>query len=145
MINNEQKIKNQKIAIIVLSILLSIVIAFFVGNVIYTTLNAKSIEISLTNYYNQNWSTCYEIEITCNENKVINVNDFTYLKENKNTCVNKIIFNDEEYVTEDSFVIYKNNVNKLKVYASSWIITQPPVEIYYKFKQIKIGETKKII
>lgn len=141
----EEKIKKQKITIIVLSIFVTI---FFIGCLAligYYTNKEKKMDITLTDCYTITGSlyTCYEVSIYCNINKTINVQDFTFKHNDENVCVSKIKYNNIEYETNESFIVYPKQENKLVLYIS---LTNDEINnIYYKNKIIKLHNSISII
>lgn len=141
----EEKIKKQKITIIILSVLF--VITFITNLVLigYYTNKEKKMDITLTDYYTITGSlyTYYEISIYCNINKTINVKDFTFKHNNENVCISKIKYNNVEYETDKSFVIYPKQENKLVLYIS--LTNDEVTNIYYKNNVIKLYNSISII
>lgn len=141
----EEKIKKQKITIIILSVLF--VITFITNLVLigYYTNKEKKMDITLTDYYTITGSlyTYYEISIYCNINKTINVKDFTFKHNNENVCISKIKYNKVEYETDKSFVIYPKQENKLVLYIS--LTNDEVTNIYYKNNVIKLHSSISII
>lgn len=133
-----EKIKKQKIAIRILSILL---IIFFVA-LILTISNYESdkntIEVKLEDYYDKPNSlyTIYEVSIYSHKDKTINVNDFTFNHGNMLICVDKIEYNNNTYENDQSFVIYGLRENKLLLYIT--LSNDQPSIIYYKLNPIKV-------
>lgn len=141
----EEKIKKQKIIIIILSVLFAITFVTSLALVGYYTNKEKKMDITLTNHYTVTGSfyTYYEVSIYCNINKTIDVQDFTFKHNNENICVSKIKYNNVEYETDESFVVYPKQENKLVLYIS---LTNDEVNnIYYKHNIIKLHNSISII
>lgn len=137
----EKIIKNQKITIIILSILLAICFITSIVLVNHYTTKEKEMEITLNDYYTISGSlyTYYEVSIYCNINKTIEVKDFTFKHDDKNICVSKIKYNDVEYETNESFVIYPKQENTLILYTT---LTNDEINtIYYKNEVIKLNNS----
>ena len=137
----EEKIKKQKITIIILSVL--VVITFITNLVLigYYTNKEKKMDITLTDCYTITGSiyTYYELSIYCNINKTIDVQDFTFKHNNENICVSKIKYNNIEYETDKSFVVYPKQENKLVLYIS--LTNDEETTIYFKHNAISLNNT----
>ena len=136
----EKKLKKQKKLIIILSI--TIIITAIILPTIYFNKNNKNIlTIYFTGYYMQQPSTLpyNEFIITCNEDTIIKVSDFSYKEtveeEERYIPANFILFNGVEYFTNKSFVIYADKANELVIHGS--IGTDSNEIIYYKYKPIE--------
>lgn len=143
--DNQIIIKRQKIAIIILSIFFAISLITSLTLVGYYTNKEKKMDITLTDCYTITGSlyTYYEVSIYCNINKTIDVQDFTFKHNNENVCVSKIKYNNVEYETDKSFVVYPKQENKLVLYIS---LTNDEINnIYYKNNVIKLHNSITII
>lgn len=134
----KKTIKNQKITIIILSILLTIFFIISVMLIRHYSIKEKNMEVVLNKYYTITGSfyTYYEVSIFCNINKTIEVKDFTFKHNNQYICVSKIEYNDVEYETNESFVIYPKQENILIIYIS--LVNDETTNIYYKNNLIKL-------
>lgn len=134
-------IKKQKIAIIILSIFFAISLITSLTLVGYYTNKEKKMNITLTDCYNITGSlyTYYEVSIYCNINKTIDVQDFTFKHNNENVCVSKIKYNNVEYETDKSFVVYPKQENKLVLYIS--LTNDEETTIYFKHNAISLNNT----
>lgn len=141
----EKIIKNQKITIIILSILLAICFITSIVLVNHYTTKEKEMNLTLNDYYTISGSlyTYYEVSIYCNINKTIEVQDFTFKHNDENICVSKIEYNNAEYETNESFVIYPKQENILILYTS--LINDEVANIYYKNNVIKLHSSISII
>lgn len=137
----EKTIKNQRITIAILSILLAIAFIASIVLVGYYTNKEKKMDITLTDRYTITGSlfTYYEVSIYCNINKTINVQDFTFKHNNENVCVSKIKYNNVEYETDKSFVVYPKQENKLVLYIS--LTNDEETTIYFKHNAISLNNT----
>ncbi len=141
--NEENKIKKQKKTIIILSVFLGIIIVALMGFIIADQVRKQSIRVSLTDYYTTNGATmCYKVEIFSYQNKIINVNDFTFKHDGDNICVSRIEVNDTTYSTSESFVLYADTPTELKLYFI--LSNDTPNTIYFKFEAVPLGQTKTI-
>ena len=141
----EKTIKSQKITIIILSILLAISFITSIVLVNYYTTKERKMEITLNDCYTISGSfyTYYEVSIYCNLNKTIEVEDFTFKHNDENICVSKIEYNNAEYETNESFVIYPKQENTLILYTS--LTNDEVTNIYYKNNVIKLHSSISII
>lgn len=141
----EKIVKNQKVTIIILSILFAISFIASIVLVNHYTTKEKEMEVTLNDYYTISGSlyTYYEISIYCNINKTINVQDFTFKHNDENICVSKIEYNNAEYETNESFVIYPKQENTLILYTS--LTNDEVTNIYYKNNVIKLHNSISII
>lgn len=143
--DNQIIIKRQKIAIIILSIIAVLFFSAFIGNIVYEKINNKKAEISFTNSYIPQGSLyyCCELDILCKEDKIFNVNDFTFMRNGKNICVSKIEIGNLTYNSNQNFIINKYEKTKITLYIT--LINETQIKtIYYDFKPINQGETKTI-
>lgn len=141
----EKTIKSQKITIIILSILFAISFIASIVIVSHYTTKEKEMKLTLNDYYTISGSlyTYYEVSIYCNINKTIEVQDFTFKHNDKNICVSKIEYNNIEYETNESFVIYPKQENILILYTS--LTNDEVTNIYYKNNVIKLHSSISII
>ncbi len=141
----EKTIKKQKIAIIILSILLGIFIIVVIGTNVFYIREKQSYTISMTDYYRNpetQTSICYIINITCQEDKIISVNDFEYKQgEHEYQTALRIVFNDETYTKNESFIVKAYDKNKLIIYTSLLNIEED--KLFYKLTPIKLGQSVK--
>lgn len=137
----EEKIKKLKIIIIILSVLFAIIFVTSLALVGYYTNKEKKMDITLTDCYTNTGSlyTYYEVSIYCNINKTIDVQDFTFKHNNDNVCISKIKYNDVEYETNESFVVYPKQENKLVLYIS--LTNDEETTIYFKHNAISLNNT----
>ena len=137
----EEKIKKLKIIIIILSVLFAIIFVTSLALVGYYTNKEKKMDITLTDCYTITGSlyTYYEVSIYCNINKTIDVQDFTFKHNNDNVCISKIKYNDVEYETNESFVVYPKQENKLILYIS--LTNDEETTIYFKHNAISLNNT----
>ena len=138
-------IKRQKITIIILSIIAILFFSAFVGNIIFQKVDNNKAEISFTKGYSSQGSLYYycELNILCKQDKIFNVNDFTFKRNEQNICVSKIEIGDLIYNSNENFVINKFEKTKIILYVTLTNETQLTT-IYYNFKSINKGETRKI-
>ncbi len=140
----EENKKNK--TIIILSILLVVVSVGLISTLIGITIYKNTVYITFSKYYNisgqVSFYTYYEVEMSCNENKIVNVNDFTFQYNNEYRCASKISYNNKEYSTDENFVISKNTKNKLTIYFMIPDENNPEI-IYYKLNKIKLYDTIK--
>ena len=138
-------IKRQKIVIIILSIIAVLFFSAFIGNIIYEKVDNNKAEISFTkNYTTQNSLYYYcELNILCKQDKIFNVNDFTFKRNQENVCVSKIEIENVIYENSENFIINKYEKTKVILYVTLIKETQLTT-IYYNFKSINKGETRKI-
>lgn len=142
-----EKVNKKNITIIILSILLAIVSIGLISTLISMHIYKNAVYVTFSGYYSKPVSvssyTFYEIEMSCNENQIVNAKDFTFQFNDEYRCASKILYNDKEYNADENFVIAKRTKNKLTVYFMIPEIINPPKTILYKNKRIEMNETIK--
>lgn len=138
--DKDKVIKRQRIAIIILSVYVVLCISSLVYKAV---LNQAEIKFVSTYYTPPNsFYDGYELEILCKQDKIFNVNDFTFFKNGDNICVNKIDVDGKTYENEQSFVIKEYEKTKIVLYIA--LYTEEVKTIYYKSKPIEYGHTRKV-
>lgn len=139
----EKTIKKQKIAIIILSILLGLFIVLFIGTNIASYISKKPYTLTLSDYYinpETQTSLCYVIDISCEENIIIEFDDFTF-QQGKNAYQKplRIKFNDSMFYKGDSFIAKAYDKNRLYIYTSITNIKEDT--LFYQQKEIKLTKS----
>lgn len=144
--DDKKIIKKQKVAIIILSILFAWLFVGCMGTFIYAKIDYNKVEIKFTKSYTQP-NSLYdysELEILCKQDKIFNVNDFTFIRNGENVCVSKIKVDNKIYDSGEIFTINKYEKTTITLYLT--LIGESQVStIYYNSKPINWGETKKYI
>ena len=135
---NEKIIKKQKTTIMILSICFALSMIAVFGFLGYY-LNNNMMEITYADCYNKpnSFYTCFVINISTNSNKTIKVNDFTFKCDKGYICMSYVEYNNNTYNSGESFVIYKNQTNSLKFYATL-LENSETNKVYYKLTPVKI-------
>lgn len=142
--DDKKIIKKQKIAITILSIITFCCLATTIGGLIYQNIEKNKIEIKFTNKYTLENSLYYycELELLCKQDKIFNVNDFTFIRNNQNVCVSQIKVGDKIYKSNENFVINKYDKTKITLYLT--LIEESSVStIYYNLSPINYRESNK--
>lgn len=138
---NKKPINKYKVSTIILAIWVGILMINFFA----VKINNNKVEIKFTQNYNLEnslYNYC-ELEILCKTDKIMNVNDFTFIRNGENVCVSKIEIGDKIYNSSENFTIKKYEKTKIKLYIT--LIEENKINtIYYNFKPINLRETKTI-
>lgn len=144
--DDKKIIKKQKITIIILSIITFCCLITVISGLIYKNIENNKVEIKFVNKYTLQ-SSLYnycELELLCKQDKMFNVNDFTFVRNNQNIGVSQIKVGDKIYKSDEIFVINKYEKTKITLYLT--LIEESNVStIYYNLNPINYGETKKYI
>lgn len=135
----EKKDKKQKITIIILSILLAFFSIGFFTNLIINYIDKNTYTVEVTDIVSTTPPfevSTYTIEITCKKNITIKVEDFSFKMEDGNyMLVNALTFNDREYQSTESFVIYPYKENKITIRKTLGYPSNS--NLYFKMKELK--------